>query len=249
MTERSPLIYLRSAIFNALFTGWAVVSAIIFSPLFMLSSRAALDSGKPWAKVSLWLARIVCGITYEIRGKQHMRQEPVIYASKHQSAWDTIIFLVLLKYPAYVLKRELLKIPLWGWYLWRMRMIAIDRAAGGAGLKDMLRQAKNSIADGRSVVIFPEGTRTKVGAIPNYHPGVVALYSQLKVPVVPVALNSGCFWGRNAFLKRPGKIVLEFLPPIPAGQPKDTFLANLQQSIETSTMRLVNQAHDSTKGE
>lgn len=242
MTMASPLIIARSLVFNIAFFCWAMLSAVIFSPLFALSSQASCRAGHPWAQGSLWLARLILGIRHEIRGQQYIQQQPAIYACKHQSAWDTVIFLMLLHHPAYVLKRELLRIPLWGWYLWRMKMIAIDRSAGGAGLKDMLKQAKAAIAGGRSIVIFPEGTRMKVGQPSQYHPGVVAMYSQLKVPVVPVALNSGCFWGRNAFLKRPGKIIIEFLPPIPPGLPKDQLLPQLQQTIDSATNQLVAEA-------
>lgn len=241
------MMALRSLLFNIAFTSWAMIASIIFSPLFLISSDASLKSGNPWARGSLWLAKVILGIRYEIRGKQHMRTGPVLYASKHQSAWDTMIFLVLLNHPAYVLKRELLRIPLWGWYLWRMKMIAIDRSAGGAGLKDMLKQAKARIADGRPIVIFPEGTRTKPGAGSEYHPGVIALYSQLKVPMVPVALNSGCFWGKNAFMKRSGTIIIEFLPPIPPGEPKDQLLAQLETRIESATRQLVQEAAHNRK--
>ncbi len=236
------MIALRSFLFNVCFTGWAMLSAILFCPLFFLSSKTSLKVGAPWASISFIMARAICGITYEVRGAQYISNEPVIYASKHQSAWDTMIFLVLLRYPAYVLKRELLRIPLWGWYLWRMQMIAIDREAGGAGLKDMLRQSKARVADGRSIVIFPEGTRGPVGAEAHYHPGILAMYSQLKCPVVPVALNSGCFWGRNAFTKRPGKIIVEFLPPLPPGLPKEEFMTKLKNAIEPATARLVAEA-------
>ena len=236
------MIKLLSLIFNIAFTFWAMFSAILFSPLFLASSKTSLNVGSPWAKVSMLLAKVICGITYEVRGAENIATTPVIYASKHQSAWDTMIFLILIKYPAYVLKRELLRIPLWGWYLWRMQMIAIDRSAGGQGLKDMLRQAKARVAEGRSVVIFPEGTRMKVGAPAHYHPGILAMYSQLKIPVVPVALNSGCFWGRNAFTKRPGNIVIHFLPPIPPGLPKEEFMTRLQNAIEPATAILVAEA-------
>lgn len=237
----------RSIIFNISFFVWSMGAALLFAPLFIISSRATLWVGAPWAKVSLWLARIICGITYEVRGKQHMRPTPVIYASKHQSAWDTLIFHILLKYPAYVLKRELLRIPLWGWYLWRMKMIAIDRSAGSSSIKSMVRQSRNVTENQRAIVIFPEGTRTKVGAPPQYHPGIVALYSQLKCPIVPVALNSGCVWGKNAFMKYPGKIIIEFLPPINVGLSKKEILPNLQETIEQATMRLINETQQADK--
>jgi len=236
------IIAIRSLVFNVCFIGWAMLSAILFSPLFFMSSKTSLKVGSPWGKVSLFLARLICGITYEVRGQQHIATQPVIYASKHQSAWDTIIFLIILRYPAYVLKRELLRIPLWGWYLWRMHMIAIDRNGGGQGLKDMIKQSKARVSENRSVVIFPEGTRMKVGAAPHYHPGILALYSQLKIPVVPVALNSGCFWGKNAFTKRSGNIVIQFLAPIPPGLPKEEFMTQLQNAIEPATAHLVAEA-------
>jgi 1-acyl-sn-glycerol-3-phosphate acyltransferase len=235
----TPLIIIRSLLFNVCFFGWSMLSAFLFIPLFVISSKTAQYAGPLWAWPSLWLAKICCGITYEIRGKEHIAPMPCIYASKHQSAWDTLIFLALLRHPAYVLKRELLRIPFWGWYLWRMKMIAIDRSAKASSIKHMLKQSKAALADNRSIVIYPEGTRTKPGATPVYHPGVVALYTMLKVPVVPVALNSGMFWSKNAFLKRPGKIILEFLPLLPAGMDKEQFQQTLQTAIETASQRLM----------
>ena len=220
---------------------WAMISAIIFAPFFIASSKMSLVAGPAWAKVSLWLVRIICGITYEVRGRENITTAPAIYASKHQSAWDTVRFLALFNNPAYVLKRELLRIPLWGWYLWRMRMIAIDRGAGASTMKQLIKQAKEVVADGRPIVIFPEGTRMPPGAPTQYHPGVLALYSQLKIPLVPIALNSGVFWGRNAFTKRPGKIIIEFLPAIAPGLPKDTLNLQMQAAIESATARLLNE--------
>lgn len=236
------MMMLRSALFNLCFFSWSMLASLLFAPLFIVSARAAQKSGAPWAKVTLWLARLLCGIRYEIRGQQYKIDGPVIYASKHQSAWDTAIFLVLFARPAYILKRELLRIPLWGWYLWRMRMIAIDRSAGASSIKHMLRQSKEALAEGRPLVIFPEGTRTRPGAAPTYHPGIIALYSQLQVPVIPVALNSGLYWGKNAFLKRPGTIVMEFLPPIAPGLPKVSFLPQLQETIESASQSLLEEA-------
>ena len=232
------MIFLRSLIFNLMFFIWAMGSSLLFAPLFLISSDAAMRAGKPWAQVTLWLARVICGITYEVRGREYISDSPVIYASKHQSAWDTMIFWLLLSKPTFVLKRSLLRIPLWGWYLWRMQMIAIDREAGAAGLKDMVRQSKAAIADQRPIIIFPEGTRTQPGTHNDYHPGVAALYSMLKIPVIPVALNSGLYWGKNAFIKRPGKIIIEFFPPIGAGADKDAFMNNLQSTIENASAKL-----------
>lgn len=235
----TPLLVLRSLAFNLAFFGWAFISSLLFIPFFITSSKAAQKIGKPWAQVSLILARILCGIDYELRGRENIAKEPVIYASKHQSAWDTIIFLTLLPNMAYVLKKELLVLPFWGWYLWRMKMIAIDRSAGASSIKQLVRDGKEALAEGRSIVIFPEGTRTSPLSPPNYHAGITAMYSALGAPVVPVALNSGVYWGKNAFFKTSGKIIIEFLPPIPAGLPKKEFAERLQNDIETASNKLI----------
>ena len=238
----SPLVVLRSLVFNLCFFCWSMGSAILFAPLFLWSSRASQWVGDPWAKGVLLLARVICGITFEVRGEQNKVNGPAIYACKHQSAWDTLIFLVLLKHPAYVLKRSLLRIPLWGWYLWRMKMIAIDRDGGTSSMKQMIRDSKEVLESGRQIVIFPEGTRIRAGQAGQYHPGVQALQGFLKVPVVPVALNSGVYWGKDAFLKKPGKIILEFLPALDTKLPKDAFLPTLQETIESASTRLYNEA-------
>lgn len=232
------LIFIRSLIFNICFIAWAFIASVIFSPLFLISRPASLHCGRPWAKGVLFLARHILGITHELKGAEHITNQPVIYAAKHQSAWDTVIFLSLLDAPCYVLKRELLRIPFWGWYLWRMGMIAIDRSGGASTIKQMVKDAKERVAEGRTIVIYPEGTRTIPGAEPNYHPGILALYSQLKIPVIPVALNSGLFWGKNAFFKRPGTITLSFLPPLPPGLPKGELMQTLQTQIEGECVRI-----------
>ncbi len=232
----------RCLLFNVCFIAWALLSSVIFAPLFLTSTAAAQRVGKPWAQGSLWLARVILGLRYEVRGQEHVKNGAFIYASKHQSAWDTIIFLVLLRRPAYVLKRELLRIPGWGWYLWRMKMIAIDRSAGAASIKQMIKEAKEALAARRPIVIYPEGTRTRPGAEVDYHPGTTALYSMLKTPVVPVALNSGFYWGKDAFLKKPGTIIIEFLPAIEQGLSKEDFATTLKNTIETRSASLLAEA-------
>lgn len=240
----TPVIFLRSLIFNIAYWAWSMLASILFAPLFAISHKAAMRAGRPWALGVLWLARVICGITHEIRGQEHFIDGPVIYASKHQSAWDTVIFLTLFKTcPAYVLKRELLRIPLWGWYLWRMKMIAIDRSGQSSTMKQMIRDSKEAQALGRAIIIFPEGTRTKAGTTSDYHPGVIALYSFLKTPVVPVALNSGCYWAKNAFLKRPGHIIMEYLPAIPQGLNRDAFNTRLHEAVETRSMALYHETN------
>jgi 1-acyl-sn-glycerol-3-phosphate acyltransferase len=137
-----------------------------------------------------------------------------------------------------VLKRELLHIPMFGWYMRKVGMIAVDRSRGASALKQMVREAQATFAAGRSIAIFPEGTRTAPGEHKPYQPGVAALYTQLGVPVVPIALNSGLFWGRKAFLKKPGTITLQILPAIPPGLDRKTFMKRLESSIEDASKAL-----------
>lgn len=231
--------FLRSAFFNLAFYSYTITVAFTCLPALLFGLRALNVVGRVWAKGSLLLAQWICSIRYEVRGKQYLSQQPAIFASKHQSAWDTLIFWALLDQPVYVLKRELLLLPLFGWYLSRLRSIAIDRKAGSTALKTMLMQAKANLQAGRSVVIFPEGTRTRVGAESVYHPGVASLYSQLGHAVVPVALNSGLYWSRRAFFQKPGTIFISFLPPIAPGlRPRD-FMNRLSSVIETESAKLV----------
>jgi len=163
---------------------------------------------------------------------------PVIIAAKHQSSWETLAFTLLFDDIAIVLKRELLFIPVVGWAMARAGNIAVARGEGASALRGLLRQAKSVIAQRRSIVIFPEGTRVAPGDQKPYQIGTAALYRQLGVPVVPVALNSGLFWGRRKFVKRPGVITLEILPPIAPGLDRETFMATLRERIETATARL-----------
>ena len=178
-------------------------------------------------------------IEYEFRGLEHLPKDgPFIVASKHQSAWDTLIYNIIILDCAYVVKRELLWFPFFGWFLWRVGMIGIDRKGGASSIKYLISVCKQRLSEGRSIIIFPQGTRTPPGATEPYLPGVSALYSHCNAPVVPAALNSGLFWPRRSFVKRSGKIIVEFLPAIEPGQPRRAFAAELEAAIEPATARL-----------
>ena len=233
---------LRSLTFNFLFILWGAAIHIVCVPVLVLPSRATIWAGRIWAGVSLGLLATICGLRHEIRGRSNLPDGPCIIAAKHQSAWDTLIFPLLVDGPAFVFKRELMWIPLLGWYMVRAGCIPIDRRAGPKALRRLIVRAKQTLAGGQTIVIFPEGTRVAPGAQRPYLPGVAALYSQLNVPVVPVAVNSGLFWGRRSFRKRPGRIVLEFLPPIVPGLPRRDFAAELQQRIENASNALLIEA-------
>jgi len=182
-----------------------------------------------------WGLRVFTRTRYEVRGA--LPPPRVLIAIKHMSMWDTCAIYTLLGDPSIVLKRGLLLIPFYGWYLWKAGMIPIVRDGGAITLRRMVAQAKAELARGRSIVIFPEGTRKKPGAPPDYKPGVAGLYGQLDVPCVPVALNSGVFW--TGFIKKPGTIVIAFLDPIPAGLPRREFMPRLEAAIEGATSTLV----------
>lgn len=229
---------LRSLIFNLLFYAWTAGILLVCLPALPFGVAAVHAVGRCWVRVTLLLLVGVVGLRHRIVGLEHLPEGPAIIAPKHQSTWDTLIFALPLRLPAYVLKRELMRIPLFGIYLRCAGMIPVDRAGGGTALKQMVAKARAAVAEGRHLLIYPEGTRTAPGERRPYHPGVAALYSQLGLPVVPVALNSGLFWGRRAFTKRPGLITVEFLPPIPPGLPRREFMAELERRIETASDRL-----------
>lgn len=223
---------LRSLLFNAFFYGWTALCVVFGLPLLLGPRSGIYYLGRLWVHPILAALALLCGLRHEVRGRENLPQGAVLIAAKHQSAWDTIVFSILLWDHAFVLKRELMWLPLFGQFLARAGLIAVDRQGGAKALKKMVAAARRVAADGRPIVIFPEGTRVAPGQHRPYQPGVAALYGQLGLPVVPVALNSGLFWRRRSFVKRPGTIVLEFLPPIAPGLPRKIFLARLEEAIE-----------------
>lgn len=234
----------RSLLFNVTFFGWTAVASLLLLPVACVVPRPSLvlAMGRLWARTTFALLKGLCRIDYQVRGLENLPTEPCLIAAKHQSAWDTMIFSLLLERPSFVLKQELIRIPLFGWALNRAEMVPVDRAGGTKALKQMVAVARQRLQAGRSIVIFPEGTRTAPGQQRPYHPGVAALYRELGVPVVPVALNSGLFWGRRSFVKRPGRIRVELLPPIPPGSARREFMARLEQAIESASQRLIDEA-------
>ncbi|MBT3332836.1 MAG: 1-acyl-sn-glycerol-3-phosphate acyltransferase [Rhodospirillaceae bacterium] len=231
----------RSNIFNLLFYAWSVAMVVAFSPALLLPFPVIVWGQRQWARGVNFFMRWSAGIKVEYRGLEYRPKGGAIVAAKHQSAWDTLIWHVILDDPAMVMKKELLSIPIYGWMCRKTRMIAVDRKAGTKALRAMLADAKTAADLGRAIVIFPQGTRTAPGAgaddVP-YQPGVSALYRGLDVPVVPVALNSGLFWPRRQFLRNPGTIVLQFLEPIPPGLPRKEFDALLRDRIDSATTAL-----------
>lgn len=233
------MLFLRSLLFNIYFPLWTAILAICAIPFIFTNWRISAIIGHIWAEGIIIGMRVICGIKYEIRGVENLPAEPFIIAAKHQSTWETAIFLKLLNSPAYILKKELLSIPLFGSYLKTMKMIPIDRDGGSKTLKAMLNDVKDRIAHKRSVVIFPEGTRTMPGEKLPYQPGVAFIYKDAEVPVIPVALNSGLFWPKKGSERKSGTIILEYLQPVPKGLDRKEFSAYIEKTIEEESERLM----------
>jgi len=225
------MMYLRSWIFNILFYGVTAGLAILVMPTLLLPAAAIRAVARLWGWLTVKLLHIV-GASHRVSGDPHLGDQ-VIYAAKHQSAWETIVLSLLLHTPMVVLKRELLKLPLLGMYFQKSGCVAVDRSAGMRALRKLRDDAVAARDSGRSLLIFPQGTRVAPGMDHKYEIGVFALYEATGLPVVPIALNSGRVWGRNSWLKRPGRIEVEFLPAIAPGLSRRDFMAALESAIET----------------
>ncbi len=230
---------LRAILFNIYLQIWTISMALLFGPTLLLPPNPVMRFAKIWARGVVFGCSVFLGIRSEIRGMEHLKDKRVILASKHQSAWETIKLSTIVDLPATVLKRELANMPVYGYYFRRAGMIPIDRDLGGKAIRDMIRLARERLDMGRTIIIYPEGTRNAIGEKPRYFPGVAGLYKELGVPIVPVALNSGLYWHKRGFTKTPGKIIVEILPPIPPGLDRKTFLRELEERMETATARLI----------
>jgi 1-acyl-sn-glycerol-3-phosphate acyltransferase len=231
---------LRSLLFAAYFWALSAAMTIAYLPVLFFGSRQAIVRGmRRWSARVMWGLSAITETKFEVRGRAHIPRGAALVASKHMSMWETIVFHLLLEDPAAVMKRALRFVPLYGSYARKARMIWIDRSAGARALKQLVAESEARLKEGRQILIFPEGTRRQPGAAPDYKSGVAAVYAALAIPCTPVALNSGVFWGRRTLLRRPGTIVIEFLPPIPPGLPRETFMTELQARIEEATQHLL----------
>ncbi len=236
------MILVRSIAFNVLFYLNTVIYLIIALPAFFLPYRAIIAVAKSWGRTNLVLLRAVAGIDCEIRGREKIPRGALIVAAKHQSAWETFALLPLFDNPLFIVKRELEWIPIFGWLMIKGRMVPVDRSARSQAIPAMTRRAGVELAEGRQLIIFPEGTRRPAGAEPRYKHGVAHLYGAAGVPCLPVALNSGLFWPRRSIRRLPGTVVVEILDPIAPGLDTDTFFKRLQDEIEAAAARLIAEA-------
>jgi 1-acyl-sn-glycerol-3-phosphate acyltransferase len=232
----------RSVLFNIAFYVNFVVQALLFSPVLLLPQRFCWPIVHFWAGSSLWLHRVICGVGEEIRGTEQLPDGPFLLACKHQSAWETLRLVNLVPRPAFILKRELMWVPLFGWYLAKAGMIPVERGKRSRALEGIARHAARRLQEGRQIIIFPEGTRRPPLAEPDYKYGVTYLYKALGTRCVPIALNSGLYWPRRAWTHRRGIILLEVLPPIEPGLLPAEFASRLAEALETHTRKLVCEA-------
>ena len=230
---------IRSAFFYLFIFSWTLFLGIISIPYLFLPNAYIRQLANLWVSGILGLLHFICGITYEIRGKQNIPNHAVIVASKHQSAFETFLLFRLIKNSVFIHKKELFYIPIFGQYLKKSNMIAINRSDGSKALRKMLSEAKHKISNDQSIIIFPEGTRKLPGEIPDYKPGIAGIYKETAADILPVALNSGCFWPKHILIKKPGKIVIKFLNLIPSKLDKLEMLKKIESVIEEETNNLI----------
>ena len=227
------MLYLRSFLFNVAWYINILLHMILQTPFyFFLSHEQAIKVPKRWTAATHWLHRVMAGTKMKIIGEENMPQDGCVVACKHQSTWEFYAVNSMVRDAAFVLKSELMKIPFFGWYVAKLRHIPIRRGDKGRAMRKMISVAKDRIAEGRQIIIFPEGTRKTPGEEPDYRYGVTRMYMELNCPVVPVALNSGLYWPRRKFLRHPGTIRTKICQPIMPGLSAQEFSAELERQIE-----------------
>jgi 1-acyl-sn-glycerol-3-phosphate acyltransferase len=242
------MTFVRSLLFNVVLYAVTVVMILAALPILAFGSEPnVLRLARLWTGIVLSLLRAIAGTRIEVRGLAHVPKGGAILAAKHQSMCETVALFPHVGDLTVIMKRELMRIPFFGWYAARAGMIPVDRDRGSSALRTLVGRVRTALGEGKRVLIFPEGTRRPPGAEPAYQSGIAHLYRSLDAVVVPVALNSGLYWPRRKFLRYPGTIVIEFLPPIPPGLAPRAFLKELETAIEAASDRLLQEAWKSRK--
>jgi 1-acyl-sn-glycerol-3-phosphate acyltransferase len=230
---------IRSALFNLLFFATTALTVLFGLPLLAFPPAAMHAYLRAWARLMIWLLRVVCGIRLRVTGAENLPiHGAALIAAQHQSAFDTVVWHALLPRPAYVMKAELMRIPGWGAMARHVHSIPVDREGGAAALKRLVRATREAAAAGYQVVIFPEGTRSAPGEVAPWQPGFAAMAAATALPVVPVATDSGRFWGKRAFTKQPGILTVAVLPPIPPGLPRAELTARAEAAVAAASAAL-----------
>lgn len=240
------MIFIRATLFNILFYGFTTLACLMLVPAVLFPRNIVLAATKLYLNGVTLIEKYILGLTYEVRGQQYLPEHGTyIVAAKHQSAYETLKLHHLFGDPTIVLKRELMRIPIFGIFLKKLDVIAIDRNSKGDSMNAIIEGAKRMSQHERPIVIFPQGTRvaTNVSAKEKpYKSGIMKIYNNTNLPIIPLALNSGLFWGRNSFIKRPGKVIFEFLSPIESGLPDKKVIKALEDRLEEQSWLLMEEA-------
>ena len=231
---------LLTIIFYGALALWTILMGFLSLPFLFLPSKSISLPAKIWIRGIFICLKYICGVTHEMRGLAHLSDEPVIIVSKHQSAFETFALYYYLKKSFFIHKKQLFYIPIFGQYLMKHNMVSIDRAGHASTMRKMITDVKKKLDSGSTIIIFPEGTRTKPGAKADYKTGFIGIYNTSKRKLQPVALNSGLFWQKGLKVIKRGHIIIEFLPQIDIGIDKKEVLNKVKNSIESATNKLLN---------
>ena len=231
---------LLTIIFYAALASWTILMGVLSLPFLCLPSKSIALPAKIWIKGIFICLKYICGVTHEMRGLTNLSDEPVIIVSKHQSAFETFALYYYLQKSFFIHKKQLFYIPIFGQYLMKHNMVSIDRAGQASTMRKMITDVKKKLDSGSTIIIFPEGTRTKPGAKADYKTGFIGIYNTSKRKLQPVALNSGLFWKKGLKVIKRGHIIIEFLPQIDIGLDKKEVLDKVENSIELATKKLLN---------
>ncbi len=239
LRKPTPLIVLRSLVFEVWVYAVLAVVGLLFLPTLLGPPSLVMVPARLWASLIAGGLKVIVGVRIELRGLEHRPAGAALIAAKHQGMLDIVTPYHMVRQPCFVMKQELARLPLFGWYTNRLGMIPVDRSAGSAALRSLVAASRQRIAEGRQIIIFPEGTRKAIGSPPDYKPGIAALYREMEMPVTPVATNSGQCWPAKGFIRYPGVVVFEFLPPIPSGLKRASFMTALESAIERASTALL----------
>ena len=230
---------LLTIIFYGALASWTILMGLLSLPFLLLPSKYIRFPAKIWIKGIFIFLQYICGVTHEIRGLNNLSDEPIIIISKHQSAFETFALYYYLKKSFFIHKKQLFYIPIFGQYLMKHSMVAIDRAGKASTMRQMISDVKKKLDSGSTIIIFPEGTRKKPWEKADYKTGFIGIYNTSKRKLQPVALNSGLFWQKGLKVIKRGHIIIEFLPQIDIGLDKREVLNKVENSIESATNKLM----------
>jgi len=230
---------IRSILFYAFLSVWTIFMGIVSLPYLFISHAYIRKPINLWIFGIFKLLEIICNVTHEIRGKENIPEYSILVASKHQSAFETFALFFYLKKSIFIHKKQLFFIPIFGQYLKKTNMISINRTEGVVAMRKILKEAKSKTSEGYSIIIFPEGTRKKPGQNPDYKTGFIGIYNEIETEILPIAVNSGLYWPKHTFIKKPGKIIIKILKPIPAKLKKEDLLKKIEVVIEEETNKII----------